>query len=371
MIVNGVLLPGVPVSARYHVAGVTPAGPYELAVRLTSMGDYRRVFGTRTPATAALYDDLSVFFFEGGAEAYVTRVPAGSTPEQYVAALEATAEGADGACVAVPELDASTVGGPLCAHAAGRNRVALLAAPAGAQAAEAAAAAKALAGVPGASGAVLLWPWVRYHDAASVARVAPPTGFAAAARARAHAQVGFWHHPAGIGSAARRVRGLVGVCDRRTAWELGDALVSALSTGEEGVCLWGWWSLGADRSNFPHLTSRELLNGVAVALSARYAAIGSATWSSLPKFTSQVRSATKATLAGLAARGAFTPTPEGTDLLEVDDGYRYTVRPDVEASVVRVEVLVRPAQYARMVGSSLVRVPLDVPLPTPAERSVA
>ena len=43
-----------PASSGYHLAGTTPAGPYHQAVRVNSMGEYRRLFGTRTPESFAV-----------------------------------------------------------------------------------------------------------------------------------------------------------------------------------------------------------------------------------------------------------------------------------------------------------------------------
>lgn len=363
MILNGQLLPGVPASARYHLAGTPASGPVGVPTRLRSMAEYHRVFGPRTPAAGALYDDLYVFFTEGGAEAWLTRVADGAGPAEHVAALEAGAVGRDGAAVAVPQLSAEVVGEALMGHAAARNRIALLTVGAEADDRRAAAAAAALTGAPGSSSAALLWPWVRCPDGMGVVRSAPPTGFAAAARARAHATAGFWAHPAGPASAARRLTSLAFPCDPARAWALGDDLVTAVASTSHGVCLWGWWSLSEDRANYPHLTSRELVNGTATVLTARYTALGAGSWSTIAKFTSQVRAATKATCAALAKAGALTPTPEGTDLLAADDGYRYSVDPDYEAGVVRVDVALRPVQYARMVSTTLVHVPVDVPMP--------
>lgn len=68
-------------SARYHVAGTTDRGPVGVCPRVTSMSEYELHYGGRTEVSAVVYDDLSVFFAEGGWEARVARVvgPGAST----------------------------------------------------------------------------------------------------------------------------------------------------------------------------------------------------------------------------------------------------------------------------------------------------
>jgi len=60
-------------SGTYFVSGATQRGPADRAVEVRSMQAYEREFGARTGYSAPLYDDLTVFFAEGGERAVVAR----------------------------------------------------------------------------------------------------------------------------------------------------------------------------------------------------------------------------------------------------------------------------------------------------------
>jgi phage tail sheath protein FI len=64
----------------WNVVGLTDAGPSTYPVLISSMSDYERIFGARV-SYSVLYDALDVYFREGGARAYVSRVvgPAATT----------------------------------------------------------------------------------------------------------------------------------------------------------------------------------------------------------------------------------------------------------------------------------------------------
>lgn len=354
-------LPGPAVSGRYHVLGAPGHGPFGAAVKLTSMADYRAAFGPRTAETTALYDDLAVFFAEGGGEAYVTRVAEDATLEEIAEALDATSEHTRGGCVAAPGYPAQVYGPTLIRHAARTSKLALLSMGVAATAQDAADTAAFLTDVEGSDHAGLFWPWVVTPTVEGATRPAPPTGFVAAARARTHAATGFWSHPAGQVSLARTVRSLAHPSDRAGAWAAADHRVSALATTRNGVELYGWWSLAGDRANFPHLTTRDLLNNTALELVDRYGALRAAPWGTVERFVSQVRTTTRAVCATLVARGALTPNP-AEDLMSADPGYLLSVDYDARRHLVVVEVALRPLQYARVVGTELIRVPLHIPL---------
>lgn len=69
-----------PASARYFVVGQAERGRVGEAVLVRSLAEYLVEFGGRVPY-GSLYDDLRVYFEEGGSEAYVSRVvgPAAAT----------------------------------------------------------------------------------------------------------------------------------------------------------------------------------------------------------------------------------------------------------------------------------------------------
>lgn len=359
-------LPGLPPSTVYHVAGTTAAGPVGEGVRVRGIDEYTKVFGERTAESAVLHDDLTVYFSEGGVEAMVARVT-GPALSDYLTALELSAEGTRGGCVAVPELDAATIGPALIIHAARFSQIALLAPAATATAADAGVLAASLGAVEGADCAGLFWPWVVAPGERGRGQTVSPVGYVAAARARAHLRGGFWRHPAGEPSASYRLRGLAQPSSRKDAFLQGKDLVSGLAPHRYGVQLYGWWSLGTDRANFPHLTTRDLLNNIAAELDRRYRALGQTPWGTVYKYTSQVKAVTKAALATLAAQGAFTP---GGHTIDADPGYRFTVTPNLDAGVIEVDIAVRPLQYARMVGFHLVHVPLHLPMDAATIRSL-
>lgn len=349
-----------PASAGYHVAGVSATGPVGQATAIRSMAEYTRAFGPRTDEAAALHDDLALFFAEGGAEAFVTRVT-DPTPLNTVAALAAAAAstptGLVGLAVATPGLAAEEVGEALIAHAAATHRVALLAPARDTTRVGVQAVAGSLSLVAGAENAALLYPWVSTTSRTGTTRVVAPTGYAAAARARAH-RLGYWWHPAGVRSAARTLTGQSTYVDREDGWELADHLVSAVAATPTGYQLWGWWSLGSDRANFPHLTTADLLHNVAAGLSVEFSMISAAKWSTVEQTYAQIRAAAATVLHRLAAAGGVLAAADGSD-----PGWRVSTRLNTERTAVEVAVDVRPLQYARLVGVHLYRIPLHVPIP--------
>jgi Bacteriophage tail sheath protein len=69
----GSLFP-IPVpSATYFVVGLADRGSATDVVRVTSLAQFEATFGTR-PSYGNLYDDIQMFFSEGGGEAYIARV---------------------------------------------------------------------------------------------------------------------------------------------------------------------------------------------------------------------------------------------------------------------------------------------------------
>lgn len=77
LIVSQATLPGstneTPESGRLIVAAITGKGPAAPSV-VRSISHYASVYGARTMATAAVFDNLETFFGEGGGEAVISRV---------------------------------------------------------------------------------------------------------------------------------------------------------------------------------------------------------------------------------------------------------------------------------------------------------
>lgn len=80
---------GVP-SARYHLVGVTERGPVGVAQRVTSIAEYESYFGVRTPKSEKTYNDARLFFAEGGAELFVTRVVGPGATKGFVNLMDST-----------------------------------------------------------------------------------------------------------------------------------------------------------------------------------------------------------------------------------------------------------------------------------------
>lgn len=80
---------GVP-SARYHLVGVTERGPVSVAQRVTSIAEFESYFGARTAKSEKTYNDARLFFAEGGAELYVTRVVGPAPTSGFINLLDTT-----------------------------------------------------------------------------------------------------------------------------------------------------------------------------------------------------------------------------------------------------------------------------------------
>lgn len=90
--------------AGYFVAGITERGDIAAPVEIRSLADYVDRLGNRV-AYGALYDDLSVFFAEGGTRAHVARIVGGAATKGTL-----TLNDRAGAPVATLRLDATSVG---------------------------------------------------------------------------------------------------------------------------------------------------------------------------------------------------------------------------------------------------------------------
>lgn len=91
-------------SGQYFVIGLAERGPTDVATKINSLGDYRRLFGERV-TYGALYDDLAMFFETGGTQAWVVRAVG-------AAATKGTLTLSDGAGSPVPtiRIDAANEG---------------------------------------------------------------------------------------------------------------------------------------------------------------------------------------------------------------------------------------------------------------------
>lgn len=121
---SGPAAPGRSPASTFFVVGQAERGPTTAPVRVNSMSEFVRVFGTST-TYSTLYDTLRTFFEEGGSRAYVMRVvgPA-ATKGQLASSLQdrhattpvatlsvaAVSEGAWSSRVSVKVLDGAATG---------------------------------------------------------------------------------------------------------------------------------------------------------------------------------------------------------------------------------------------------------------------
>lgn len=347
-------------AARYHVVGLTETGPTGTATLISTGTQYTATFGGLTPASAAVYNDVSLYFAEGGQEVYVTRV-LDLAPATVRAALAATGAATRAAAVAVPGSTAAELGVSLAQHAEDYGKLALLAGGPDTTVELLADTARNIRGRPGSESTAIFWPWVvrgRTHQS--------PTGYIAAVRARAHLAHGYWKHPDGPPSLARTITGLRYPNTPARNEELGEQLISPIVTTRDGIALHGWWSLSGDRANFPYLDTADMLNSLATDLAEAYGSITRHAWDTVPKLRSQVAAITKGRLASLASAGAFHKkiNPSGT---QADPGYLFSVTlpavqpPDRNVLIVRVAV--RPYSHANLISVRLFQVPILDPFP--------
>lgn len=177
----------------------------------------------------------------------------------YVNALENFTEGLGDGAVAIPGVGPGVHDG-LVAHAKANRRVALLSHNDGATNIELAQTVTAVND----DVAGLFTPWIQVNDGAGGIRNAPPEGFVAACRARAHDTVGPWRAPAGGIAIARNVLGLQTEYTKAESESLDAARVSVIRRVAGTIRLYGWRSLSADEQDYGFLSARDLLNRLVV-----------------------------------------------------------------------------------------------------------
>lgn len=179
------------------------------------------------------------------------------TSTHYVNALARFEKGLGDGAVAVPGVGTSVHAG-LIAHCDATNRVALLIGSRGADKATL----LGLAAAIDSKRAGLFAPWIRIPDGYGGSKPISPEGYVAAARAKAHENVGPWQAPAGENSKARFVLAPDDVFTPADGNELDSGKVSVIRTVANAVRLYGYRSLAADETNWGYLTSMEVVNRV-------------------------------------------------------------------------------------------------------------
>lgn len=83
--ISGPSAPARAPSSTYFVAGLTERGPVDKPTRVFSFASFATLYGAR-PAFGTLWDDLKMFFEEGGTQAYVQRVVGAAATSGAIAA---------------------------------------------------------------------------------------------------------------------------------------------------------------------------------------------------------------------------------------------------------------------------------------------
>lgn len=278
--------------------------------------------------------------------------------QNYVDALKNFVEGYGDGAVAIPGVGPAVHEG-LVAHCKANNRIALLSHNDGASDVELTQAVSQAAS----DFAGLFAPWVQVNDGAGGIRNAPPEGFVAACRARAHDTVGAWRAPAGGMGVSQTLLGLGKEYSKADAERLDAGRVSIIRRVAGSIRLYGWRSLSPDDTNYGFLSSRDLLNRLVVESSARLEQYVFATIDS----KNQLLSAINAELVGIVepvrkAGGLYEKTDDTGQ--EIDAGYLVETGSSVNSiqslnqNIVRARLSVRLAPTGAMVSLDIVKVGL-------------
>jgi len=184
--------------------------------------------------------------------------------QHYVDALNAAGDVAPGGAVSIPGMPADLIAAGLLAHAKAYRKQALMDTARGSDYAAALNTGDVLAGTANARHGALFYPWINIPDGTRT-RKAPPCAFAAAARARAHREVGYWEAAAGDRSLTRWPVRPVDRVDVNRNNELASHYVNGIvsTTGAvERIRLYGWSTLSTieEEASIAH---QDTLNNIA------------------------------------------------------------------------------------------------------------
>ena len=223
-------------------------------------------------ALSAVASRLVTVTDEGGAiaaAASATALSAGGddrasvTSTHYTAGLLLFNDAYGTGAVSNPESAATAVYQGLIAHANTYNRVALLHSAAATSIANSIVTARTMATESHAEHAAYYFPWVYQPTSVEgVSRMIPPIGFAAAARARAHNQIGPHHPGAGIISIARYITAAEVEVDGTNGDLMDVDGANALRVINGTIRVYGARSLSNDSANFRYITAQDVVNSV-------------------------------------------------------------------------------------------------------------
>lgn len=278
--------------------------------------------------------------------------------QNYTDALKNFVEGFGDGAVAIPGVGPA-VHEAIVLHCKQNNRVALLSHNDGASEVELSQAVSAI----NSDYAGMFTPWVQVNDGAGGIRNAPPEGYVAACRARAHDTVGAWRAPAGGMGVATSILGVAKEYTKAESERLDAGRVSVIRRVAGTIRLYGWRSLSADDTNYGFLSARDLLNRLVVESSARLEQYVFATIDS----KNQLLSAINAEIVGIVepirkSGGLYEKTDENGQ--EIDAGYLVETGSSVNSvqslnnNIVRARLSVRLAPTGAMVSLDIVKVGL-------------
>lgn len=280
------------------------------------------------------------------------------TQEQYVNSLNNFVEGLGDGAVAIPGVGPGVHDG-IVQHCRKNRRIALLSHNDNASTVELNQAVAAVSS----DYAGLFVPWVQVNDGAGGIRNAPPEGFVAACRARAHDTVGPWRAPAGSIGVANNLVGLSKEYTKAEAEAFDASRISVIRRVAQTNRLYGWRSLSTDEQNYGFLSSRDLLNRLVVEAEKR-----------LEEFVfmpidakNQLLSAMNGTLVGIVepmrqAGGLYEQIDQNGQ--QIDPGYKIETGSEVNSSaslannVVRARMSVRLSPTGALVSLDIVKVGL-------------
>lgn len=283
------------------------------------------------------------------------------TAATMIEALERAGRELGGSAVAVPGYSVDVIGEALLAHAAEYEKVALMSFDA-ATTLEEALATEPVGDLTNGSYGAVIFPHVIVPDGNGT-RTISPEGYAAAARARAHASTGFWQAPPGDRAIARWIVGTTAPLSIVDIENLDEHNINGIVTMANRPRLYGWNSLSEDRDAFALLSTRDTLNNIAARLRVELEEFVFTTIDGKGHLLAKVESAATGVLANVAAAGGFYPQYVNNE--RVDPGYSVTADETLNTSSslanneVRVGVGVRLSPMAKLIRVEIIKVPLN------------
>ena len=221
--------------------GRTSDGPTE-PVAVVSLTEFERAFGSPDP-DRELGHAVRAFFENGGARAWIVRVPEG---EPLTAGLDALDAVGDACLLCLPgETDLGVLRPAL--EVAERRGLFVVLDAMDPDPKAVATAARELATEAGATNAALYWPAFRGTDATGSERLRAPSGAVVGMIARVAGTEGVWTAPAGDRASLAGVDGVAAEVSDAELVALADAGVNAIRAFPDGgVRVWGGRTLSSD-----------------------------------------------------------------------------------------------------------------------------